>query len=692
MLRLTLRTLLAYLDDTLDPAQAKQIGEKVAESEVAQELVERLKKVTRRRRIIAPDANVVHDTEDPNTIAEYLDNLLSSEKIADFEQDAMNNDSLLAEIASSHQILTLVLGEPVAIPQTARRRMYRLVKGPESIPYRKPTESPVAGVAVPEETDDLSDDDFVGNLLGPRSGIWLMSLVATVGLLMFAVWMAVPASPTPTPLPKTTTVAAAKPVEPPANVDPKPKLPEKGIDPKPVDPPLEEKKKPEEKPPEKPAEKKPEENKKAPEMSMPSEKAKGPPEPGPKPRPIVTPGLEPDLERKAIGQFDSPPQPLLVRPGGDEKWVRVDPDSPRLFSTDTFVALPGFRPELKFDSGVRVQLWGNLPEYQKVPVFESSIETYQPRAGFDLDFRLNSGRVFLTTKSPGPSTVRVRFLEEVWDITLPDGNAEVAIDRFSTTGRGALLDQNELAESPRTVVYFGVTKGKASLKVGFRNMSDLNAGTKMKWDNKGAGLIPAPMKDDDESLNVVRWQKTIPNVKDLADSVKEFGRRLQVGRGAIDLELASALKGEGEAPALRVLIPQFLQATDSLVYLFDAIEDASPAVRDAAAKAAQHWCSQSAEREKAFMAALIERKGFTELQARYAVALIRGAAPDKVPAEKIDEAFGLLRNDSLLMRELTRATLAKLDPLGAKESAYDAAGDKREAQATKWQGLFKKRK
>src|SRR5262245_23574266 len=51
MLRLTLRTLLAYLDDTLPPAQSKQIGEKVAESEFAQQTVERIKTVTRRRRL-----------------------------------------------------------------------------------------------------------------------------------------------------------------------------------------------------------------------------------------------------------------------------------------------------------------------------------------------------------------------------------------------------------------------------------------------------------------------------------------------------------------------------------------------------------------------------------------------------------------------------------------------------------------
>src|SRR4051794_1315273 len=53
-LRLTLRTLLAYLDDTLEGDQVKVIGQKVAESDTAQELIARIKQVTRRRRLTTP--------------------------------------------------------------------------------------------------------------------------------------------------------------------------------------------------------------------------------------------------------------------------------------------------------------------------------------------------------------------------------------------------------------------------------------------------------------------------------------------------------------------------------------------------------------------------------------------------------------------------------------------------------------
>src|SRR3712207_6226673 len=104
-MRLTLRTLLAYLDDTLPPDQAKEIGQKVAESQVARELIERIKKVTRRRGLSVP-AGTGPDRVDANTVAEYLDNDLPSDKVAEVEELALNSDVVLAEVAACHQILT----------------------------------------------------------------------------------------------------------------------------------------------------------------------------------------------------------------------------------------------------------------------------------------------------------------------------------------------------------------------------------------------------------------------------------------------------------------------------------------------------------------------------------------------------------------------------------------------------------
>src|SRR6516164_6850228 len=137
-MRLTLRTLLAYLDDTLEPSQARLIGQKVGESPVAQELIDRIKRVTRRRSLANPPPLGDDSTLDPNTVAEYLSDELPPEELSEVEQTCLENDVYLAEVAACHQILTLMLSEPARVPPTARQRMYQLVKGPESIPYRRP--------------------------------------------------------------------------------------------------------------------------------------------------------------------------------------------------------------------------------------------------------------------------------------------------------------------------------------------------------------------------------------------------------------------------------------------------------------------------------------------------------------------------------------------------------------------------
>lgn len=125
-MRLTLRTLIAYLDDVLEPTQIKEIGKKLDESGYASSLVERIKDVLRRRRLTAPEVEGPGSSPDPNMVAEYLDNTLSPESVADVEKICLNSDVNLVEVAASHQILTLVLGEPATINPDTRERIYAL--------------------------------------------------------------------------------------------------------------------------------------------------------------------------------------------------------------------------------------------------------------------------------------------------------------------------------------------------------------------------------------------------------------------------------------------------------------------------------------------------------------------------------------------------------------------------------------
>lgn len=129
-MRLTLRTLLAWLDDKLPPVQVREIGKQVAISPLAQELVQRIHRVTRQRRLTVPSRNG-NEATDPNLVASYLDNDLNAEQVAEYEKKCLVSDVNLAEAASVHQILSL-LGQKVHVPVEAKVRMYGLVKGREA--------------------------------------------------------------------------------------------------------------------------------------------------------------------------------------------------------------------------------------------------------------------------------------------------------------------------------------------------------------------------------------------------------------------------------------------------------------------------------------------------------------------------------------------------------------------------------
>jgi hypothetical protein len=642
-MRLTLRTLLAYVDDTLPPDQAREIGQKVAESHVAQELMERIKKVTRRRGLTVPPA-AGPERIDANTVAEYLDNDLPADRVAEVEEMALNSDVHLAEIAACHQILTLVLGEPAHVPPTARERMYGLVQGAESEPHRRA--SRIGPPAFPGETESADD------LKAARRGLGYRLLGACVlGVaLAVAVWQAVPrrqpapnaapgdgtadsgaqpdTEPTPAPMPE------PKPPEP----NPKPPVP----DPK---PPV-----PDPKPP-------------VPDKVTP---------PVPPPTADKPPDRAPSTDRKLVGQFTSKDAVLLTRDGND--WTKVAPDA-KVGSVAPILALPGSHVELKLDSGARLTLWGGLPETTGWKTLDCQVTLHAAPTGYDLDFTLDHGRVYLATiKKPDPTKVRVRFADQIWDLTLPDDQAEVMID-VTRLFAGEPLPKDGKGEAPRTDVTLAVVQGQAHVKADTKDF-DLKAPpgpAELHWDNKGLG-VSKPIELDAAPAAWAKVPAKLPRDRQLEIEAaqKKLVQRVGEKDKAINLALAEVAQDANRASKVLGVLGQ--GAIGQTGQVLDALEEPQfPEARAAAAAALVHFSARQPDADQKVFDLLQSRKGYTLLQAGQAVWLLHGFSDAQLSDPNIFERLiDALRSDQTAVRELAAWRLRQIDPEGAALIRFSA--------------------
>lgn len=182
-MKLTLRYLLAYMDDILRPGDAREVGRSLAENKAASDLVNRVRSVIRMRRLSAPDPLADEAGRDANEVAEYLDNLMSPAEIREFEQRCLESDESLAEVGASHQILTLILGGGVQTPDSTRQRL-------KTLAYAIPDETEYAAQRGGGQSDRLSPDDLVPPLEMRRSRTSWQQVAAALGIfLLMGSWV-----------------------------------------------------------------------------------------------------------------------------------------------------------------------------------------------------------------------------------------------------------------------------------------------------------------------------------------------------------------------------------------------------------------------------------------------------------------------------------------------------------------------
>ena len=671
MPRLTLRTLLAYIDDTLGPVETRSLGRKVADSEEARELVERIKKVTRRRGLRTPVPTAADETADPNTVAEYLDNTLDSATLKQVEETCLGSDVHLAEVAACHQILTLVLTEPVRVPPRAHRRMYGLQTAPGATPGRRPNKSlPIGGVRPPESEQTELDDADAALLLGLKrysaetSWAARLALVGVGALLLVflavAVFMALPPR---TPKPPETTPGhsfALLPNPAPEAIPSKPKeigAPKKPQDPDDVAP-------------------KP---KDVDVNAVVSELAAAKPiDPGPA---LGDPAADPDVKgRDPIGTVETKRVLVLIQdPLQPGVWSRLrlkDEDDEPVSANFPVMALPGYKANLLIgerDKQVQVVLWGNVPEQLPYRVFESRVTFHPPAKGFDADVTLLAGRVYLKSKKlgldkkPTGAKVRVRAAGEVWDVALPDAQAEVLIELVSWFEPGTAYARVE-GTAPKREARFAVTAGAAGFAAPrrFKIINTVAVNTQVTWDSSSGTLHdPKAIENMQESLlNPVldgNSQRLVTRVlTETADKVTErnvtrqiLATRFDPAPTAPDRELAARLAVYSQA-ALADSTPA---GGDLLKPLVDVLKSELPwLARQSVVTALTAWVARDRGNTAILRAVLID-KGLGEDTDREDAAdrllrLLRGfVSPTKPDQDRLDLLGKWLDDQAIPVRE-----------------------------------------
>ncbi|MEX0677989.1 MAG: hypothetical protein WD063_12985 [Pirellulales bacterium] len=409
-MRLTLRTLLAYLDGNLEPDDSQDIGKKIEESEFATKLVHLIRDCTRRLRLGAPPLMGRGLGADSNSVAEYLEYRLPDERVPEFERICLESEIHLAEVASCHQILTLVLGEPAEIAVETRERLYALAAHVDSSPVEEakaPVKAPAAAIPPAPPITKRPKLEVPEYLRESRWRWWPVAALVLVGatltfagLLVFGppqlrqrVVGLVQASadqagsqPSDQAAPKdadppTEPAAGRNPaavetrpeepttVEDPTGRDPAVAVPEKPSGEDPLAPPAPEPAQPE---PAKPVDPSAATTSDPLDKPLPGEPSKPAPEAEPDKKPQVAPSGEqpPAPAAEPVKQEDAPREPpesfgrytsklevlLKLNPQTGD-WVRLPATAP-LNKSDRLLSLPAFRPTLTLGSNVTIQADG----------------------------------------------------------------------------------------------------------------------------------------------------------------------------------------------------------------------------------------------------------------------------------------------------------------------------------------------
>jgi hypothetical protein len=376
---------------------------------------------------------------------------------------------------------------------------------------------------------------------------------------------------------------------------------------------------------------------------------------------------------------------ILRRDKPGDKWQYVA-EKEKLKPGDLLVGLPGAALE-SADKAVKLTFltdFGDSP----FPVIECAVALHEAK-GADLDLTLDRGRADLTnTKDKGAAKVRVRVHGEVFDLTLHEPKARVALELYGRWAAGTHFKKDPGPKDvPAAYLVLLVLHGSADLTHAGKtvHMAAPPDGAVIQWDNKN-GLDPGPTK----LAELPAWAKpdveTNPKIKRLK---KIFARYNDLAKTKTLEEILQDFIASDD-PDFRVAFVVLCGALDRLDLAAPVMRDPKHAdLWDDAIRVLRHWIGRGPGQDQKLYKMLIDAK-YKEVDAETAVQLLHSFDEnDLARPETYDALIDYLEDERPLIRALANWHLTRLVPAG-KDFKFNPTGDKkdRDEAVKKWRKLI----
>ncbi|HWG47886.1 MAG TPA: hypothetical protein VN688_34300 [Gemmataceae bacterium] len=378
-------------------------------------------------------------------------------------------------------------------------------------------------------------------------------------------------------------------------------------------------------------------------------------------------GAEPRADQprsSVVGQLVSAEGSLFQRTKAGQPWQTV-PSKGKLHAGDLLFGLPGAIVETS-KGAVRLELLTDMDKNSPYPIFEAAVRLHDS-PNYDLDFTLDRGRVDVTnTKTKGSARVRIRFHGQMWDATLHEPGARIALELYGRWPKGVrFTPEPGPKDVPAADLLLLVRKGNVDVKHDSKQhaLSAPPGPALLHWDNRDEAE-EAPHKLD----KLPAWADTEDASSERALRIKKVVEEFR--REAVKSSLKEALDrfANSEDPNHRASGVIFMGAADDLEGLAKVLMGTKyPDAWDWAVVVIRHWIGRAPGQDQIVYRMLVNKRKMPVAQAQSIMQLLH-SFDDTVLAqpELYKMLVKFLDHDRMGIRGLAHWHLSRLVPAGKK--------------------------